>query len=154
MNIAYPLTIYFDASCVLCYSEMQSIKHNDADNRLILVDCSTPEFNDSEFQKQGVTRDAMMNCLHAQDAQGNWLKGVTAFEIIYRSVGMTTIAKLWGHPLIRPLAERAYPWIARNRHILSALGLNKVFHFLSKRAARKANLRSQKCRGGSCSLPK
>ena len=41
MNTTYPLTIYFDASCALCNSEMQNIKLHDTDDLLLLVDCSS-----------------------------------------------------------------------------------------------------------------
>lgn len=152
MNATYPLTIYFDASCALCNSEMQNIKLHDTDDLLLLVDCSCPEFDDSPFHKEGIHRDDMMNCLHAQDAEGKWVKGVTAFEVICRSVGMFAIAKLWGHPLTRPVAVRMYPWVVRHRHGLSALGLHKLFNFWSRRAAQQANQRSRACRDGRCTI--
>jgi predicted DCC family thiol-disulfide oxidoreductase YuxK len=153
MNTAYPLTVYFDASCALCNSEMQNIKRRDTNNALILIDCSAAEFDDTCFKAQGITRAAMMNCLHARDADGAWLKGVAAFEVIYRSVGMAAIAKFWGHPLTRPLAERAYPWVVRHRHVLSALRLHKLFGLWSQRAAQQSNLKSQACKDGQCSIP-
>lgn len=153
MDAHYPLVIYFDASCALCNSEMQNIKAHDTESRLTLIDCSAPDFDDRAFHAQGITRDTMMNCLHAQDANGHWLKGVAAFEVIYRSVGMASIAKLWGHPLLRPLAERAYPWVVKHRHALSALGLHKLFGVLSRRAAQKSNSLSQACKAGHCSTP-
>lgn len=153
MDTAFPLTIYFDASCALCNSEMQNIKVHDVQNRLTLIDCSATDFDDSAFHAQGITRDTMMNCLHAQDANGQWLKGVAAFEVIYRTVGMASIAKLWGHPLTRPLAERAYPWVVKHRHVLSALGLHKIFGVLSRRAAQKSNSLSQACKAGQCNTP-
>lgn len=154
MNVSYPITIYFDASCELCRSEMEVIKLNDKGGLLSLVDCSAPEFDDVLFINEGITRVAMMNCLHAQDAQGRWFKGVAAFEVIYHSVGMAAIANLWGHRYFRPLAERIYPWVVRHRYCLSALGFHRVFKLWSKRVARKANQRSQACRDGSCTLPK
>ena len=153
MNTAFPLTVFFDASCALCCSEMQNIKLNDSNDQLVLVDCSAPDFDDAAYRGDGVTRDAMMRCLHAQDAQGKWLKGVAAFEVIYRAVGMTTIAKLWAHPLFRPLAERAYPLVVRHRYMISALGLHKLFNLWSRRVARNANLRTQACREGRCTPP-
>lgn len=153
MNTAFPLTVFFDASCALCSSEMQNIKLNDSNDQLVLVDCSAPDFDDASYREDGVTRDAMMRCLHAQDAQGRWLRGVAAFEVIYRAVRMTTIAKLWAHPLLRPLAERAYPLVVRHRYMISALGLHKLFNLWSRRVARKANSRSQACREGRCTLP-
>jgi predicted DCC family thiol-disulfide oxidoreductase YuxK len=152
MNPTFPLSIYFDASCRLCNSEMQNIKIHDTANRLTLIDCSAPDFDDRPFHTQGITRDAMMNCLHAQDADGQWLKGVAAFEVIYRAVGMASIARLWGHPLTRPLAERAYPWVVKHRYVLSALGLHKLFNLWSRRAARKANQRSRHCAEGRCTI--
>ena len=153
MQAATPLTIYFDASCALCNSEMQNIKQHDADDALILIDCSAPDFDDTPFRPEGITRDTMMNCLHARDGNGTWLKGVAAFEVIYRTVGMAAIAKLWGHPLTRPMAERAYPWVVRHRHFLSALGLHKLFGLWSQRAARTSNRKSQACKDGRCSIP-
>lgn len=152
MNPAYPLTIYFDASCALCNSEMQNIKLRDTRNALLLIDCSAPDFDDRPFHAEGINRDSMMNCLHAKDANGRWIKGVAAFEVIYRTVGMAAIAKVWGHPLTRPLAERAYPWVVKHRHFLSALGLHKLFNMLSKRAARQANRRIHTCSEGRCAI--
>lgn len=152
MSTATPLTIYFDTSCALCNSEMQNIKLHDFEDALILVDCSAPDFDDGPFLAEGITRDVMMNCLHARDANGAWLKGVAAFEVIYRIAGMATIARLWGHPLTRPLAERAYPWVVRHRHFLSALGLHHVFALWSKHTARHANSLSGKCSAGHCTI--
>jgi predicted DCC family thiol-disulfide oxidoreductase YuxK len=154
MNTTYPLTIYFDASCRLCNSEMQNIKIHDVDNQLILIDCSAPEFDEAKFKVIGLTRKQMMNKMHAQDAEGKWVIGVAAFEVIYQTVGMAFVAKMWGGSLTRPLAERLYPWVVKHRYILSQVGLPKLFEFLGKRAARKAEQRSRLCSEGRCSTKK
>lgn len=146
------LTIYFDASCRLCSSEMYNIKQHDTDNRLTLVDCSSDDFDDRTFKSEGIDQQAMMNCLHARNEQGEWIKGVAAFEIIYRSVGMASIAALWGHPVTRPLAERIYPWVVRHRQFLSSLGLHKLFNLWSRHAARQASMKSRACRLGKCDI--
>lgn len=148
------LTIYFDASCRLCSSEMYNIKQHDADNCLTLVDCSSADFDDTSFKAEGIDQHAMMNCLHARYEHGEWIKGVAAFEIIYRSVGIASIAALWGHPLTRPLAERMYPWVVRHRQFLSSLGLHKLFNLWSRYAARKAARHSQQCKTGHCAITK
>ena len=109
MNTTYPLTIYFDASCRLCNSEMQNIKLHDTNNQLTLIDCSSPDFDDTLCKVSNISQTTMMNRLHAQDANGRWLIGVAAFEVIYQTVGMASIAKLWGHSITRPWAERLYP---------------------------------------------
>jgi predicted DCC family thiol-disulfide oxidoreductase YuxK len=152
MKTAYPLTVYFDASCKLCDSEMHNIKLHDIEERLTLVDCSAPEFDDTPFVSEGITRDVMMSCLHARNDHGEWIKGVAAFELIYRMVGMASIARLWGSPLTRPLAERAYPWVVRYRHLLSKIGLHQIFNLWSRHAARQADKRSRQCSQGHCSI--
>jgi predicted DCC family thiol-disulfide oxidoreductase YuxK len=152
MATAYPLTIYFDASCRLCNSEMQNIKLHDADNQLILIDCSASDFDDAPFKKEGITRTLMMNRLHMQDANGTWRVGVDAFEVIYRTVGMASIAKLWGGKLTKPLAVKLYPWVVKHRYTLSKIGLPELFGLWSKHAARKADKRSRACSEGRCSI--
>jgi len=152
MNTIYPLTIYFDASCRLCNSEMQNIKLHDANNQLILIDCSTPTFNEMPFHAEGITKKLMMNRLHAQDANGKWLVGVDAFEVIYRTVGMASIATLWGGRFTRPLTKRLYPWVVKHRYTLSKIGLPELFGLWSKHAARTAEKRSRLCSEGRCKV--
>lgn len=152
MNEQYPLTVYFDASCGLCNSEMQAIKIHDDQKRLILDDCSESSFDDSPFRGQGITREAMMACLHVRDARGDWVKGVAAFELLYRSVGMTGFARLWGGRYTRPLMERVYPWVARHRRLLSWTGMSALFNLLGKCKAKRAYRQSRRCSEGQCSL--
>lgn len=146
------LTIYFDASCRLCSSEMHNIKQHDTENCLTLVDCSSSNFDDSTFKLEGIDQQAMMNCLHARNEQGDWIKGVAAFELIYRSAGMASIAALWGHRFSRPFAERLYPWVVRHRQFLSDLGVHKLFNLWSRYAARQAVNKTQQCKSGSCTI--
>ena len=77
MNIQYPLTIYYDASCPLCAAEMHTIKETDFENKLVLVDCSNDNFNEPAFCPS--TKTEMMNRIHAVDAGGLWLTGVDVF---------------------------------------------------------------------------
>lgn len=154
MNKNYPLTIYFDASCGLCNSEMQTIKLHDTAQHFNLVDCSAADFDEAPFRTDGITRAAMMECLHVQDSQGVWIKGVAAFELLYRTVGMPLLANLWGSRYTRPLAEITYPWVARHRQLLSWSGVPLLFKLWGKYAARSANKRSRSCHEGKCSIEK
>jgi predicted DCC family thiol-disulfide oxidoreductase YuxK len=103
----------------MCSAEMRDLRRRDAAGRLELVDCSAPEFSDEGFRAEGKTRSAFMARLHARDAHGQWLVGADAFEAIYSAVGLERIASVWGSPRLRPLVDRAYHWIARNRQVLS-----------------------------------
>ena len=149
MRSDLPLTIYFDASCRLCHSEMMNLQAHDARGYLRLVDCSAPAFDDAPFRADGITRTDMMERLHVRDNQGAWIKGVAAFELIYRTIGMHSMARLWGPDT---LLGRLYPWIARHRQALSLTGLPLLFSLWGKCAARRANKRSRACKDGKCRL--
>ncbi len=152
MNIAYPLRIYYDASCPLCRIEMNTLKQYDIKQRLQLVDCSPSAFSDAFAQEAGYARRAMMSLIHARDANGKWLIGVPVFEAAYGATGIIGMEKMWGNPLLRPLWDRIYPWVANNRMFLSKLGVTKLFGWMVKRAAENAAAKSQACANDRCEL--
>jgi predicted DCC family thiol-disulfide oxidoreductase YuxK len=128
---AFPLTIYYDASCPLCASEMQTLKARDPQNLLVLADCSAAAFDPQPCAREGVTRAQMLERIHARDAAGRWFRGVDVFEVVYDVAGFTRLARLLGSRRLRPLLERIYPWIAANRYRLSRLGLFRVFDLMA-----------------------
>jgi predicted DCC family thiol-disulfide oxidoreductase YuxK len=121
--LVYPITIYYDASCPLCTSEMQALKSRDQAERLMLVDCLRPDFADQATTQAGLSQRDLMQRIHAHDAAGRWLRGVDVFEAAYGAVGLRLLAFLWGCRLWRPLLDRLYPVIARHRQPLSRFGL-------------------------------
>lgn len=146
-----PLTIYYDASCPLCANEMHALKAADDDSKLVLVDCSRPEFDDRPFADYGITRESMMRLIHARDADGRWLRGVDVFEAAYDAAGFAALARLWGHSRLRPWWEKLYPWVARNRNALSRLGLPHLFRLLTRNARRRsASAAAHGCSTGVC----
>jgi predicted DCC family thiol-disulfide oxidoreductase YuxK len=137
---AYPLTIYYDASCPLCANEMHALHARAPAGSLELVDCSADGFDARAFAACGIDRAAMMERIHARDATGRWLVGVEVFEAAYAAAGFTRLARWWGHPRLRPLWDRLYPWVARNRQVLSRLGLARVYAWIA----------GSPCRGDRC----
>ncbi len=146
-----PLTVYYDHSCVLCRSEIENIKARDELAQLHMVDCSPAGFDTSAMP---VDQATMMSCIHAIDAQGRWLKATDAFVVCYRAAGMGTIASTFA--LTKPVIERIYPFIVRNRYVISKLGIHKVFNALTHRhlekKARAAMAASQGCKDGVCDV--
>ena len=120
---AYPITVYYDASCALCRAEVEALKSRDRAGRLALADCSAAGF----VPPDGVTREAHMSRIHARDAAGAWLRGVDVFAAIYDATGFHRIARFYRSRAMRPLLDRLYPWIADHRQLLSRLGLPRVF---------------------------
>ncbi len=133
MNITYPLTIYYDASCPLCAAEMHTIKATDFDNKLILVDCSANNFSEPAFCPSNKT--AMMERIHAVDAAGTWIKGVDVFALAYAAGGFTKLGQFWGNKTLKPILTKAYPLIADNRHWLSKTPLPYVLNRLLRLCA-------------------
>jgi predicted DCC family thiol-disulfide oxidoreductase YuxK len=147
-----PLTVYYDHSCVLCRSEIENIKARDDDNVLRIVDCSAVGFDTSNMP---VDQTTLMNCIHAMDAQGRWLKATDVFVVCYRAAGMGVISSTFA--FAKPLMERLYPIIVRNRYTISKLGIHKVFNALThkhlQRKAKAAMAASQGCKDGVCEMP-
>lgn len=152
VKVQYPLTIYFDGSCPLCTREVKLLSRYDEQQQLLLVDCSSPAFAPVD----GYQRDDMMALIHARDAAGQWLIGAPVFAAAYRASGFASIAGLWGHAALQPMWRVVYPWIARNRQLLSRLGaismLTWLLHRLHARAARRALAQSQACADDRCDV--
>jgi predicted DCC family thiol-disulfide oxidoreductase YuxK len=135
--LRYPLTVFYDASCPLCATEMHALRDLDVEGRIELVDCSAPEFSDEGLHAEGITRDSLMRRIHARDAHGRWVTGMDAFEAVYGAAGLEAVARMWGNPRWRPLFERLYPWIARYRQLLSRLGMHRLVARLIRGAANR-----------------
>ncbi len=149
----YPLTLFYDGSCRLCRGEIENLLARDAGGRLAAVDCASPGFDAGATP---FTRRALMDVIHARDADGQWLRGVDVFVAAYRATGLDWISRVLAHPLVRPFADRAYPWIVRNRYRLSALGVHRLLdraaHAARRSQANAALARAGGC-GDACALP-
>jgi predicted DCC family thiol-disulfide oxidoreductase YuxK len=146
------LTVFYDGSCALCTAEMAEISRLDTAGDLCLVDCAATSFDAEPWRAEGVTREDMMAAMHVRDVLGDWHRGVDAFALIYATVGAPLLARLWAHPLTRPVTRRIYPWVARHRHLLQAFGLHlvapRVLRLFAWRSARRA-----RCEHGACHMP-
>lgn len=145
----YPLTIYFDGSCQLCSAEIENLRLRDLQGRLRFVDCSPADF---ASPVPGADRAALMNVIHGVGAEGQVLRAVDLFEAAYRAVGLPWVSRLLVHPLIRPLADRVYPWVVRNRYRLPRGLIQGLFERAARRAAQRAAAQPR-CTDGSCRLP-
>ena len=136
---SYPLTIYFDATCMLCSAEMSVMKARDAADRLRLVDCSP-----AGFDAGPAPRDTLMRAIHVVDAAGQVFVGVPAIRVCRDAVGLPSGSFLLDLPWVAPLADRAYALLARNRYRLP--------FWLVALVAGKAARSSRTCAGGNCRI--
>jgi predicted DCC family thiol-disulfide oxidoreductase YuxK len=150
--IAYPITIYYDASCPICEREIRLLKEFDRENKIELVDCSPLSYaGEAEF-----SRESMMRLIHAKTDDGQWLIGAPVFAAAYAASGIPSMAKLWGASGLQPFWRFAYPRIANNRQLISQLGLTHLFdrfvRWLHAREAKRALRRAQACVGERCEV--
>lgn len=131
-GVRFPLTVYYDASCPMCANEMHALRDAEGGRKLLLVDCSAHDFDESPFGAEGVTRDAMMTRLHARDAEGRWLVAMDVYEAVYGAAGFAKTSKLWGNPWLRPVLGRVYAWVARHRQTLSRLGADRLMRWMAR----------------------
>lgn len=142
---AWPVTLYYDGSCRLCSAEIHNLMARDTAGRLRFVDCSP-----ADFASGPAPRAALMQAIHAVDAQGHVYVGVDTFRVAYEAVGLGLVSGVLGLPLVKQIAERAYPVVVRNRYRLPAWLIGPLF----ERAARRAAQRSAACRDGVCERPR
>jgi predicted DCC family thiol-disulfide oxidoreductase YuxK len=146
LPVNYPLTVFYDASCPMCVTEMHALRELDSKRRLILVDCSTPDFEADQYLSEGVSHDDLMKWIHARDASGRWLIGIDCFEAVYRAAGLEGVARIWGSPRLRRVLAGLYPWIARHRQLLSRLGINAIIRRLMPKPGLTNGCHDASCR--------
>lgn len=140
----YPLTLYYDGACPLCMAEMRNLMLRNTQGRLRFVDVAPADTPVPE----GATRDAMLRLLHGQAADGRWLIGVDVFMAMYEAVGVPWVAQALGARWMRPLADRLYPWVARNRNRFPRWLAHLVFETALRRAAQR--MAAGSCANGVC----
>ncbi|MBT7443140.1 MAG: DUF393 domain-containing protein [Methylococcales bacterium] len=138
------ILVFYDDSCRHCRQEMIRFKQYDTQGLLTLVDCSDDSFD--EFL--GIPQQEMMTRNHVYTAEGQWLKGADAVYFLFEYTGFKSMATLWRQPWMRS----AYPWLAKNRHILAKLGMAKIMNWLMYFPVRKLEKKQQGCQGGQCDI--
>lgn len=143
----YPLTLYYESACPLCNAEMTNLMLRNTEGRLRFADVSAPEFNDIPA---GTTMQDLLDLIHARTADGRVIKGVEVFRLAYEAVGLEGIGAAMRLPVLGPLAEWAYPLLARNRHRIPRRLVGLLFEGAARRAAERAAL--ARCDSGTCSF--
>jgi predicted DCC family thiol-disulfide oxidoreductase YuxK len=135
----YPLTLYYDASCPLCKSEMTNLMLRNTAGLLRFVDASAAGF---VSPLPGRSVNDLMQLIHAKRADGGVVQGVEVFRLAYSAVGMGWVTAPTRWPVLRQAADAVYPWIARHRHRLPRSLVALLFEGPVRRAADKAAARA------------
>jgi predicted DCC family thiol-disulfide oxidoreductase YuxK len=110
---ARPFTVLLDGDCPLCRREgVLLAKLDRGRGRLVLEDISRPEFDPGRY---GLTGEDLMARIHGVSPDGGIVEGMEVFRRAYGAVGAAWLLGWTSWPVVRPLADRAYLWFARNR---------------------------------------
>lgn len=142
----YPLTLYYDAACPLCNAEMRNLMLRNQAGLLRFVDASAPGF---VTPPPGCTQAELLMLIHAQTATGEVVRGVEVFRLAYAAVGLPEVSRVLRLPLLSSLAERLYPWLARNRRRVPAALVRTLFERRLRKAAERA-AHNARCQDGVC----
>ncbi|MBK8070805.1 MAG: DUF393 domain-containing protein [Ramlibacter sp.] len=146
-DTVWPLTIYFESACPLCNAEMTNLQLRNTSGMLAFVDVSAADF---ESPLPGVSLAELMEVIHAQAADGRVIRGVDVFRLAYHAVGLGWVTRGLSLPGVGRLADRTYPWVARNRHRFPRWMASLVFETAVRRAAEQAARRAHCMSGSTC----
>lgn len=141
----YPLTLYYESACPLCNAEMTNLMLRNTDQLLVFADISAPGFN---ALPESTSLQALLEIIHARRADGTVIKGVEVFRLAYDAVGLNRVASALRLPVLGWIADRSYPWVARNRHRFPRALIRLIFEGGMRRAAERAA--SARCTSAAC----
>ena len=109
-------TLVFDGNCRLCQRAVRAVRALDRDGVIETLPSQTPGIRE-RFPFIAADRfESAMQLVRPGNA--HW-EGAAAVEEILRILPRSRWASpLFGLPLVRPLVDAVYKWIARNRHHL------------------------------------
>lgn len=117
-EICFPLTVFYDGSCPVCFREIAHYRALNPGGRLDFIDISTASF---DAEAWGLEPSALMRSMHVQDAAGRLYLGVDAFRALWLGLpGLRyrRLSQLLGLPGLHLLAVLGYRVFARLRHLL------------------------------------
>ena len=105
--------ILYDGECPLCAREVAMLRRLDRGRgRVGFEDIAAPDF---DFARHDRTHAELMARIHGVLPDGAVIEGVEVFRRAYAAVGLGWLVAPTRWPILRPLADAAYRWFARNR---------------------------------------
>jgi predicted DCC family thiol-disulfide oxidoreductase YuxK len=118
--VPWEVRVLYDGECPLCAREIAMLRRMDRGRgRIDFEDITAPDF---DARRYGATQHDLMARIHAVLPGGTLIEGVEVFRRAYAAVGFGWLVAPTRWPLVRPLAETAYRWFARNRLRLTGRG--------------------------------
>ncbi|GEJ58937.1 thiol-disulfide oxidoreductase DCC family protein [Anaeromyxobacter diazotrophicus] len=110
--MASEIEVFYDGACPVCSREMAAVRRRDRRGRIRFADFTAEGFDPAAV---GVTREALMDRIHARLPDGSLVEGVEVFRRIYAAIGFGPLVALTRLPGVAHLLDVGYRLFARNR---------------------------------------
>lgn len=109
--------LLFDDGCPMCTFQMRALTWMDWFNKLTMIPIS---HNKAAELAPGIGRADLLEAIHCVSQNGKIYRGARALRFIGMRLvlGIPIALFLWA-PGVIWVAEKAYAWVSRNRHLLS-----------------------------------
>lgn len=112
MDSMRSMLILYDGDCPICCAKRDFLMRRDRNGALEFADIRDPDFR---LPADGITLDMLAAEIHALTPEHQVLRGMEVIRAAYRAIGIGWIAAPSGWPLLRPLFDRLYVYVANNR---------------------------------------
>ena len=112
------LTIFADAQCPLCVMEMKHLKSKDKQSCIQIEDINAPDFS-KRFPD--INPEKASRVLHGRLDDGRLVYGLDVSHKAWSIVGKPYLFGPLRWPVIKPIADLAYRFFAKNRFTISKL---------------------------------
>ncbi|MDF7801688.1 DUF393 domain-containing protein [Pontiellaceae bacterium B1224] len=116
------MLILYDGNCPICCAKRDFLQRKDRQNNLSFSDIRSPDFQRLEIP---VAIELLEREIHSIRPDGRVLRGMEVIRAAYEEIGLGWLAKPTGWPLLRPLFDRLYAFIARNRSFISKISIRR-----------------------------
>jgi predicted DCC family thiol-disulfide oxidoreductase YuxK len=107
-----PMLILYDGHCPICCKKTDFLKKRDHNERLSFANIRAQGFNP---QETGVSFEQLEKQIHALLPDGTVISRMEVIRAAYGEIGLGWLIAPTGWPLLRPLFDRLYGFVARNR---------------------------------------
>jgi predicted DCC family thiol-disulfide oxidoreductase YuxK len=110
---SWRIKILMDGACPVCRHEALVLSLLDLGrHRLIIEDVAAPGFDPGKY---GLSMDQVLDEIHGVLPDGGVVRGMEVFRHTYAALGLGWLLAPTGWPVLRPLADVCYHWLARHR---------------------------------------
>ena len=108
------MKIFYDGQCKLCRKNRDVLQKKDHAQSILFLDIHDPE-SIRHLSHLNIKEDDLLAQMYLLTEDDQLIGGANAVRRVYEEVGFKQLVTLSKLPVIRPLCDKLYGWIAKNR---------------------------------------